>query len=91
MAGLTLSKKALSGALNSQRKPKAKRRTLHKLINLTTLSIVQHFSIKSAFTFKMGLTNIAEKAVEQKVYAEGGYPALLKYKTVRLFKRCGCM
>ena len=39
----------------------------------------------------MGLTDMAEKAVEQKVYAEGGYPALLKYKTVRLFKRCGCM
>ena len=35
----------------------------------------------------------ANKAVEQKVYAEGGYPALIKYKMVRFWHQiqtCSC-
>jgi hypothetical protein len=45
-------------------------------------------------TRKDTIMNLAEKAeemAEQKIYEEGGYPALWKYKTLRLFKKCGCM
>ena len=33
----------------------------------------------------------AEKMAEEKIYKEGGYPALWKYKMVRMFQKCGCM
>ena len=39
----------------------------------------------------MDLAGKAEEMLEQKIYEEGGYPALWKYKAVRLFKKCGCM
>lgn len=39
----------------------------------------------------MDLKERAEAAVEEKIYEEGGYPALWKYKTVRFLKGCGCM
>jgi len=38
-------------------------------------------------------SDAAEKAVEKKVYAEGGYPALIKYKAVRMWHKlrtCSC-
>ena len=33
----------------------------------------------------------AERAAEEKIYEEGGYPALWKYKTMRMLQQCGCM
>lgn len=39
----------------------------------------------------MDLKAKAEEMAEQKIYEEGGYPALWKYKMVRMFKSCGCM
>eukprot|EP00557_Chaetoceros_sp_GSL56_P005486 CAMPEP_0176492848 /NCGR_PEP_ID=MMETSP0200_2-20121128/9236_1 /TAXON_ID=947934 /ORGANISM="Chaetoceros sp., Strain GSL56" /LENGTH=39 /DNA_ID= /DNA_START= /DNA_END= /DNA_ORIENTATION= len=39
----------------------------------------------------MNLSEKAEQMAEQKIYEEGGYPALWKYKAARLFRKCGCM
>eukprot|EP00559_Dactyliosolen_fragilissimus_P006999 CAMPEP_0184856084 /NCGR_PEP_ID=MMETSP0580-20130426/1256_1 /TAXON_ID=1118495 /ORGANISM="Dactyliosolen fragilissimus" /LENGTH=39 /DNA_ID= /DNA_START= /DNA_END= /DNA_ORIENTATION= len=39
----------------------------------------------------MGLADKAEEMAEKKIYEEGGYPALWKYRMVRFFKKCGCM
>lgn len=39
------------------------------------------------------LKGLAEDAVEKKVYAEGGYPALWKYRAIRLYRNvstCAC-
>lgn len=33
----------------------------------------------------------AEAKLEETIFEEGGYSALLKYKAIRLFKRCGCI
>ena len=33
----------------------------------------------------------AEEMAEEKIYEEGGYPALIKYKTVRMLQQCGCL
>jgi hypothetical protein len=64
------------------------------LLNL--LAFISRFSIAyytlNHKTFEiMNLAEKAEEMAEQKIYEEGGYPALWKYKTVRLFKKCGCM
>jgi hypothetical protein len=39
----------------------------------------------------MNLAAKAEEMAEQKIYEEGGYTALWKYKMVRMMKGCGCM
>jgi hypothetical protein len=39
----------------------------------------------------MNLAEKAEEMAEQKIYEEGGYTALWKYKMVRMMKGCGCM
>jgi len=39
----------------------------------------------------MGFADKAEEMVEQKIFEEGGYPALWKYKMARMMKRCGCI
>jgi hypothetical protein len=39
----------------------------------------------------MGLSDRAEEMAEEKIFEQGGYTALWKYKAVRMFKQCGCM
>ncbi len=39
----------------------------------------------------MDLQERAEAMAEQKIFEEGGYPALWKYKMIRTFKACGCL
>ena len=39
----------------------------------------------------MNLADKAEEMAEEKIYEEGGMPALMKYRTVRFLKKCGCM
>ena len=35
----------------------------------------------------MGLGDTAEAAAERAVYEKGGYPALIKYKVARIYKK----
>jgi len=37
------------------------------------------------------IKDVAEEQAEQRIYEEGGYPALWKYRMVRMMKRCGCL
>ena len=39
----------------------------------------------------MGVMDKAEEMAEKKIYEEGGYIALWKYKAARFFQKCGCM
>jgi hypothetical protein len=39
----------------------------------------------------MDLAAKAEEVAQEKIFEEGGYPALWKYKAVRMMQRCGCM
>ena len=39
----------------------------------------------------MNLADKAEQMAEEKIFEEGGYTALWKYKMVRMMKGCGCM
>jgi hypothetical protein len=39
----------------------------------------------------MGLAEMAEQKAEEKIFEEGGYSALWKYKIARMMKSCGCM
>ena len=39
----------------------------------------------------MGLKEMAEQKAEEKIFEEGGYTALWKYKIARMMNSCGCM
>ena len=58
-----------------------------------TSSITYYFTTLTTLetTIKMDLAAKAEAMAEEKIYEEGGYPALYKYKAARFLKKCGCM
>jgi hypothetical protein len=39
----------------------------------------------------MNLAEKAEAMAEQKIFEDGGYTALCKYKMIRMMQGCGCM
>ena len=42
-------------------------------------------------TNSMGLRDAADKAAERAVYEKGGYPALFKFKVIKMYRACcGC-
>jgi hypothetical protein len=38
----------------------------------------------------MGLVDAADEIAEKKIYEEGGYTALWKYRLVKFYEKCSC-